>query len=179
MFDMVHWTIPILHQGTLETLDKGFTIVVERKTVASAADRYLLLGSILSEAPTLELRHGPVLVAVLYERIVKVRPAIAKLEVQSYARFIQTYYDTTHLQGKINMGDQQVHSEARAIVQKMTIEDKAAFLTGHRMWRTHSLDHLGVRALVMTDGTHGVRYSIPQIDEDQPAGRTLRPFFQW
>jgi hypothetical protein len=54
-------------------VNKGFTIGVERESVASAADRYLPLGSILSEAPTLELRHGPVLVAVLYERIVKVR----------------------------------------------------------------------------------------------------------
>ncbi|CAI6095862.1 unnamed protein product [Clonostachys chloroleuca] len=74
------------------------------------------------------------------------------------------------------MENQKAHSEAQAIVQKMTIEDKAAFLTGHRMWRTHSLDHLGVRALVMTDGTHGVRYSIPQIDEDQPAGQDFEAF---
>lgn len=65
---------------------------------------------------------------------------------------------------------------SETLVAAMTVAEKVDLLTGHRMWRTHKLDHLGLRALVMTDGTYGVRYSIPQIDEDQEAGQDFDAF---
>ncbi len=65
-----------------------------------------------------------------------------------------------------------------ALVERMTLEEKADLLTGKGMWRTHGVEGLGVRGLVMTDGTYGVRYSISQIDEQQAAGIDLDAFLE-
>ncbi|KVD30259.1 glycosyl hydrolase [Burkholderia ubonensis] len=46
----------------------------------------------------------------------------------------------------------------------MTPEEQAALLSGRGLWRTGAVPRLGIRSLVMTDGTYGVRYSIDQID---------------
>jgi len=62
------------------------------------------------------------------------------------------------------------------IVSALTLEKKADILTGQGMWRTHGVDRLGLRALVMTDGTYGVRYSISQIDEKEEAGQDFEAF---
>lgn len=42
-------------------------------------------------------------------------------------------------------------------------EEKVAFLNGHGLWRSRAAG--GMRALVMTDGAYGVRYSTSQIDD--------------
>lgn len=45
----------------------------------------------------------------------------------------------------------------------LTRDEKVAFLNGQGLWRSRAV--AGLPALVMTDGTHGLRYSISQIDD--------------
>ncbi len=47
--------------------------------------------------------------------------------------------------------------DINAIVSGMTIEEKAALVTGASAWTTTPIDRLGVPELLMTDGPHGVR----------------------
>ena len=62
------------------------------------------------------------------------------------------------------------------LVAEMTDEEKVALLAGHRMWKTESIERLGIPRIVMTDGTYGVRYSIPQIDGDEAGGQDFDAF---
>ena len=45
------------------------------------------------------------------------------------------------------------------LVSKMTLEEKAALCTGASYWSTVPVERLGIPAIVMTDGPHGVRKS--------------------
>jgi len=65
------------------------------------------------------------------------------------------------------------HSE---LVQQMTPAEKTDLLSGFGMWKTAGLPRLGIEPVVMTDGTYGVRYSIPQIDSDEKGGADLDAF---
>ncbi len=47
--------------------------------------------------------------------------------------------------------------DIESIVKQMTLEEKAALCTGAGPWMTTPIPRLGVPALVMTDGPHGVR----------------------
>lgn len=42
-------------------------------------------------------------------------------------------------------------------IKEMTIEEKASLLSGNDNWHTKAVDRLGVPAIMMTDGPHGVR----------------------
>ncbi|WP_258585316.1 beta-glucosidase family protein [Mesorhizobium sp. AR02] len=64
----------------------------------------------------------------------------------------------------------------RALVAQMTDEEKVSLLAGHRMWKTQAIERLDIPHMVMTDGTYGVRYSIPQIDDDQAGGMDFAAF---
>ena len=46
---------------------------------------------------------------------------------------------------------------AQEILKQMTLEEKAAFCSGHDFWHTKSIDRLGVPAVMMCDGPHGLR----------------------
>ena len=43
------------------------------------------------------------------------------------------------------------------ILKQMTLEEKAAFCSGHDFWHTKAIDRLGVPAVMMCDGPHGLR----------------------
>ncbi|HWQ04829.1 MAG TPA: glycoside hydrolase family 3 C-terminal domain-containing protein [Longilinea sp.] len=63
-------------------------------------------------------------------------------------------------------------TKIQAIVEKMTLEEKAALCTGASMWTTTPVERLGVPELIVSDGPHGLRRvadinSISQ--ESQPA----------
>src|SRR5258706_6755234 len=47
--------------------------------------------------------------------------------------------------------------EIQAIIQKMTLEEKAALCTGASPWTTTPIEHLGVPEMLVSDGPHGVR----------------------
>ncbi len=48
------------------------------------------------------------------------------------------------------------------ILNEMTLEEKANFVSGSDFWHTQNIDRLGVKALLMTDGPHGVRMEADQ-----------------
>ena len=43
------------------------------------------------------------------------------------------------------------------IMQQMTLEEKAAFCSGHDFWHTKAINRLGVPTVMMCDGPHGLR----------------------
>ncbi|PRX08546.1 UNVERIFIED_ORG: beta-glucosidase [Martelella mediterranea] len=62
------------------------------------------------------------------------------------------------------------------IVRQMTPQEKTDLLSGFGMWKTAALQRFGIPSITMTDGTYGVRYSIPQIDGDEKGGEDLDAF---
>src|SRR5689334_15832525 len=48
-------------------------------------------------------------------------------------------------------------TDLKAIIAKMSLEEKAALCTGASPWSSTPLEHLGVPELVVSDGPHGVR----------------------
>jgi beta-glucosidase len=63
-----------------------------------------------------------------------------------------------------------------SIAGVMTNEEKVDLLSGFGMWKTAAVPAYGIKPIVMTDGTYGVRYSIPQIDSDERGGMELDAF---
>ena len=47
--------------------------------------------------------------------------------------------------------------EAKKVLSKLTLEEKAILLSGKDFWHTQELERLGVPSLMMTDGPHGLR----------------------
>ena len=43
------------------------------------------------------------------------------------------------------------------IIRKMTMEEKAAFLSGKDVWQSRNIDRLGIDSIFCADGPHGVR----------------------
>lgn len=66
--------------------------------------------------------------------------------------------------------------EFQSVVAVMTDEEKIDFVSGHGLWRTKAIERLGIPAIVMTDGTYGVRYSTTQIDSGADAQAALSAF---
>ncbi|MFN7138821.1 MAG: glycoside hydrolase family 3 C-terminal domain-containing protein, partial [Limisphaerales bacterium] len=52
-------------------------------------------------------------------------------------------------------------SKARALVARMSTEEKATLLSGNGWWATYPVERLGIPALTMNDGPHGIRKSQP------------------
>ncbi|HEY3290677.1 MAG TPA: glycoside hydrolase family 3 N-terminal domain-containing protein, partial [Anaerolineae bacterium] len=49
------------------------------------------------------------------------------------------------------------HTEIQSLVSQMTIEEKAALCTGATAWTTTPVQRLGIPAMTVSDGPHGVR----------------------
>lgn len=61
-------------------------------------------------------------------------------------------------------------ADIESIIQKMTLEEKAALCTGKNHWATLEFERLGVPELRMSDGPHGLR-RIP--DEELGSEKSL------
>jgi len=51
-------------------------------------------------------------------------------------------------------------AQAKALVAKMTLEEKAAFCSGRDFWSTKPNDKAGIPSVFMTDGPHGLRKAV-------------------
>lgn len=69
-----------------------------------------------------------------------------------------------------------IAGEFDTLIASMTVEEKVALVSGRHMWKTAEIARLGIPSIIMTDGTYGVRYSIDQIDGDQPGGQDFAAF---
>jgi beta-glucosidase len=50
------------------------------------------------------------------------------------------------------------HKETRRRTgRRMSIEEQALLLSGDGPWRTHAIERLGIAAVVVSDGPHGLR----------------------
>ena len=45
----------------------------------------------------------------------------------------------------------------KELIDQMTLEEKAAFLSGKNVWETRNIDRLGISSIFCSDGPHGVR----------------------
>ncbi|MFJ2667698.1 glycoside hydrolase family 3 C-terminal domain-containing protein [Nocardia fluminea] len=51
------------------------------------------------------------------------------------------------------------------ILTALTLEEKAALLSGHGAWETAPVDRVGIPSVVLTDGPHGLRLQDPTIEQ--------------
>ena len=50
-----------------------------------------------------------------------------------------------------------LNSDISALIQQMTLAEKAALVTGETSWTTPAVDRLGIPRMLVSDGPHGVR----------------------
>lgn len=57
----------------------------------------------------------------------------------------------------IKAGPQAKHNEAAALVAQMSLQEKAACASGRNFWHMQGCERLGLPAVMVTDGPHGLR----------------------
>ena len=50
------------------------------------------------------------------------------------------------------------------LISKMTLEEKASLMSGADFWHTKAVERLGIAAMMLTDGPHGLRKQIGKAD---------------
>jgi len=58
--------------------------------------------------------------------------------------------------------------DIKSILEKMTLEQKIRICTGRNNWQTLPIEELGIPALVMSDGTNGVRFQKDELKDKEP-----------
>ena len=52
------------------------------------------------------------------------------------------------------------HNEATALVQQMTVEEKASLCSGKSTWYLQGVERLGLEPVMVTDGPHGLQVGV-------------------
>ena len=47
--------------------------------------------------------------------------------------------------------------DLKALIGQMTLEEKASLCSGSDFWHTQGIERLGIPAVMVTDGPHGLR----------------------
>lgn len=71
---------------------------------------------------------------------------------------------------------QPTDDEITSLVAQMTIAEKVDLLSGRGLWKTASIERLGIPSIIMTDGAYGVRYSDTQINAGDSDENSLQAF---
>lgn len=50
------------------------------------------------------------------------------------------------------------------LIQELTLEEKASFVCGGTFWQTNGVERLGIPAITLTDGPHGLRKQVGEAD---------------
>ena len=57
-----------------------------------------------------------------------------------------------------------------SLIEQMTLEEKAALCTGANAWQTVAIERLGIPAMTVADGPHGLRRVV---ELDKPMRESL------
>ena len=55
------------------------------------------------------------------------------------------------------------------VLARLTLEEKASLLDGSDFWNTQAVERVGVPAVMVTDGPHGLRKQIAAADREAAA----------
>ena len=65
---------------------------------------------------------------------------------------------------KMEFGGNDMERNIKAIIQDMTLEEKAGMCSGKDFWRLKSMERLGIPEVMVSDGPHGMRKQAEQGD---------------
>lgn len=54
--------------------------------------------------------------------------------------------------------------DLKALIGQMTLEEKASLCSGSDFWHTQGIERLGIPAVMVTDGPHGLRKQAGEAD---------------
>ena len=60
------------------------------------------------------------------------------------------------------------------LISQMTLEEKAALCSGKNWWNTQDIKRLGIRSVMVSDATHGLRKQDEGMDTEH-IGQSLQP----
>ena len=63
--------------------------------------------------------------------------------------------------------------DLKALIGQMTLEEKASLCSGSDFWHTQGIERLGIPAVMVTDGPHGLRTQDPEQDDPNHSRKAI------